>query len=274
MTNIRVSSATLQTVRGGSEGSRLLSSFAVVQAVTRGISTRVRIALVALQMVHGGSSGARLSSAYAAVQAVYTKGVPSTPRQRAWTFDFDGHTFYVLDLAEKGALLYDQTTGQWSQFDTTGHDGHWNMKNGFHWRTGGKVVAGDISNGNLYEMTPQSFLDEGWRPVVYEVRGVIFAADITHHRQYALRLVGSAGRTADGVAPVLRMQFSDDQAQTWSREYVVTLTSDTKQRIQFRSLGAFTAPGRIFRLYDTGGVKFIAYVVADMEVDPSGNASY
>lgn len=288
MTTGRLNSATVQVVRSGSTGGVTDASQMVLQVITGEHTRRIMVgqlvaqiirqgdagavfeaSSMAVQVIRQGSTGARFQTADAGVDVVWTQGVPESDRQRAWFFDFDGHSFYVLDLAERGALLFDLVTQQWTRFDTQGYEGHWNMKNGFHWRAGKEVVGGTVptisANNVVYKLDPGSFFDDGWRPVTYEVRGVLFATDVGHHRQYALRLMGSAGRTADTVAPVLNMQFSDDQAQTWSKEYTVELTADTRQRIEFRSLGAFTHPGRIFRLYDDGGVKFIAAVVGDVE---------
>lgn len=271
MTDVRASNATLQVVHKGTIGSRARISSVTVQVVADVIAEYARISQAMLQVVHKGTSGARTRATDAFIQAVYTTGAPNNTRQRAWTFDLDGHTFYALDLATSGTLLYDLTTQSWTHYETAGFGGHWNMKNGHAWRGGKKVVGGDTSSGKVYYLDVNGFLDEGWRPVIYEVRGVIFATDIAYHRQYALRLQGSAGKLADDLAPVLNMQFSDDQGATWSDEYTVTLQADTRQRIEFRSLGSFTSPGRIFRLYDTGGIKFLAYVTA--ETDGDGNPS-
>ena len=202
-------------------------------------------------------------------QVVYTIGVPDTPRQKAWTFDFDGHTFYVLDLAEQGAMVYDLTTQSWSRWDTAGYEGHFNMKNGFHWRDGKQVIGGGMLDGLLVALNEDSYLDEDFRPVTYEVNGVIFASSEQYIRQFNLRLVGSPGRTGlvDPISPpILNMTYSDDNGATWSDPRAVELSSTNKsQRIEFRSLGAFRQPGRIFRMYDNGGIKFLAYVVADVE---------
>ena len=207
-------------------------------------------------------------------QVVYTIGVPDTPRQKAWTFDFDGHTFYVLDLAERGAMVYDLTTQSWSQWDTAGYEGHFNFKNGFHWRDGKQVVGGGILDGLLVSLDEGSYIDEDFRPVAYEVNGVVFASSETYIRQFNLRLVGSPGRTGlvDPISPpILNMTFSDDNGATWSNPKAIELTSNSQQRIEFRSLGAFRQPGRIFKLYDNGGVKFLAYVMADVEGGEGGS---
>lgn len=205
-----------------------------------------------------------MRTSFASTQVVWTTGSTDNSRQRAWTFDFDGHTFYVLDMGATGALVYDLTTGQWTKFQTEGFDGGWNFKNGFHWRDGKMVVGGYSGFGTLLKLTPDSFVDEGWRPVFTELRGLVSVEGTDYRRQYALRLIGSAGRLTEDESPILRMQFSDDQGATWSEEYSITLETNTRQRIEFRSLGAFTAPGRIFRFYDEGGVKFVGYVEADI----------
>lgn len=261
---LRVGEAFAQTIHQGATGARALLAESTAQIVTFSQAGRLRAGESFLQVIHSGSSGAMARESFGALQVLYTVGVADATRRLAWTFDFDGHTFYVLDLGGDGTLVYDLTTGQWSKFDTNGFNGVWDFRSGFHWRTGKMVVGGSTIGATIRKLVADSFLDEGWRPVTYEVRGLLPVAGTDYRRQYTLRLVGSAGQTADSVAPVLKMRFSDDQGVTWSEERTITLTQDTRQRIEFRSLGAFTAPGRIFRIYDEGGVKFIAYVEADI----------
>lgn len=283
MANLRATGAIVQTVHQGSSGNSYRASGAALQTVTSSVAgrtratsgsmqvvssvigSRVRASTSLLQVVHQGDSGNRYRAAYDAMQVVYTVGFQDVPRQRAWTYSLDGHDFYCLDLGENGTLVYDLTTQQWSRYDTTGYDGHFNFKNGIYWKTGRRIIGGDILTGKVWEMIPSSFLDDGWRPVMYEARGALFTQGVSQRRQYALRLIGSSGRTGDSVAPVLNMRFSDDQGSTWSNEYSITLTTDSQQRLEWRSLGAFAAPGRIFRLYDTGGIKYIGWVEADID---------
>lgn len=258
-----VPTASLQVVHRGTDGARLLVSEAVLQLVSRSVASRARVSDAVALVVHNGDDGAMVRESFGALQVVYTTGSQSAGRQRAWTFDLDGHTFYVLDLDTNGALLFDLTTGQWTRFETAGHAGAWNFKNGFHWRDGHMVIGGKDAYGILQRLATDVFTDEGWRTVEYEVRGLLTVNGIDFYRQYALRMVGSAGRNTAEPAE-LRMQFSDDEGATWSKEFTVELVSDTRQRLEFRSLGAFTAPGRIFRLYSEGGVKYIGYVEAEI----------
>ncbi len=259
----RVTVATLQSVISSVPG-RVRATSASVQLVTASIAPHIRAQQAVMQVVRQGSTGKRHRQTASSLQVVFTTGFIDNPLKRAWWFDWDGHTFYCLDLGNRGTLVYDLTSQQWTKFDTPSFDGAFNFKNGMYWQTGRKIVGGDAQNGNVWEMVPDTYLDEGWRPVTYEVRGIVFAQGNDHQQNYALRLIGSAGRTGDSIAPVLNMRFSDDEGATWSDEFPIELTTNTKQRLEFRGLGSFAHPGRIFRLYDTGGIKFIGRCEADM----------
>ena len=286
----RVSDAHIQIVTQSpaSSGLRHFLTQSAIQLVTQGSPKRMQVSQINAHLVVSSTpkriqaaqmlahiliqnladSGGRFNVSTVEPQVVYTIGVPDTPRQKAWTFDFDGHTFYVLDLAEQGAMVYDLTTQSWSTWDTAGYEGHFNMKNGFHWRDGKQVLGGGMLQGLLVALNEGSYLDEDFRPVTYEVNGVIFASAERYIRQFNLRLVGSPGRTGlvDVISPpILNMTYSDDNGSTWSDPRAIELTQSPNQRIEFRSLGSFRQPGRIFRMYDNGGIKFLAYVVADVE---------
>ncbi len=288
MTASRASQIVAQVVSSSSAGQTMRVSGMIAQAVTEGSVESIRASQIVAQTVGQGTpellrtsqmvaqavvqnladSGGVFRVTQNVAQVVFSIGIPDTDVQRAWTFDFDGHTFYVLDLGAKGAVVFDTTTQSWARFSTAGYEGHWNFKQGFHWRDGKAVIGGGILNGLIVKLVENGFLDEDFRPVSYEVQGVIFETTERHRRQFALRVVGSPGRRAlddNDDPPTLNMQYSDDNGATWSTAMTVTLTSDANQRIEFRSLGAFRQPGRIFRLYDSGGIKFLAYVMADVE---------
>jgi hypothetical protein len=262
--------ALLAQVVTETEPARVFVSEVVSQVIQTSIPRRYIVSEHVAQVIVKNSSttGGVIRVSEQFPQVVYTTGSNDQPRQRAWTFDFDGHVFYCLDMGESGCLVFDTTTGSWTRWNTTGYDGHFNFKNGFHWRGGKQVVGGGLLDGLILSLDPTKVLDEDFKPIKYEIQGVVFFTSEDVIRQYSLRMIGSPGRTYledDLDPPILRMQFSDDNGNSWSTEKTITLTQDAEQRLQFRSLGRMKQPGRIFRLYDDGGIKFIATVVADVE---------
>jgi hypothetical protein len=185
-----------------------------------------------------------------AALVVYKTGTPDEARSRAWAFTFDGHIFYVLDLSEEGTWVYDSTTQQWSQFDSAGI-GRWNMVNGTQW--GNRVVAGDLAGSYVWELVPSAVLDEEWRAIEHVVTGEIETRMREVRAVAAVRLKASVAHLHEEDA-VMRLRFSDDQGETWSDYYDVTLTGSASQTVEYRSLGTFKAPGRIFELSDAAGL--------------------
>lgn len=197
-----------------------------------------------------------------AMLAAYRTGTPDNERRRAWAFDFDGHTFYVLDLGPEGTFAFDLTTGMWCEMKTKGHDG-WNMRAGTQW--GAKVIACDFVNPIVWELDPDQPLDEGWKAVAHTVTAMLQFRFRKAKRQDSLRVTASVGQVAVDES-VLRLRFSDDMGQTWSDYLDITLNSESyMQELAYLSLGAVQAPGRVFELSDEGGLVRIDG--ADVELD-------
>lgn len=195
----------------------------------------------------------------------YGTGVPDERRGRAWTYNFDGHSFYVLDLGEEGTWVYDFTTQQWSRFDSIGHAGMWNARLGVYWAAKRANVVSDITNEYLHFIDPEQPLDEGWRPINYIVTGGVEARNRNFHTQESFRLVTSTGAVADPLGATLTFRFSDDLGKTWRATYTHTVTPGEFQEIAWRSLGTIRAPGRIFEVSSEGGLVRID--VADAEIE-------
>ena len=191
-------------------------------------------------------------------------GVPGQLRQRAWTFDFDGHTFYVLDLAQEGTWLYDFTTQQWTKFSTPGF-GVWNMLNGFAWESNNMVVAGDSIQPVVYKLDPTTHLDDGWRPIQYIVTGGISTGTRDSKSIDTVRLSVAAGYETDPM-PTMTMRFSDNNAATWSQDYPFPLVAGMyNQVVEWNSLGQITVPGRVFEFRDQGGLVRIDSATMQVE---------
>lgn len=189
---------------------------------------------------------------------------PATSRKRAWSFVLDGHTFYVLDLGQQGTYLYDTTTSQWCQFITTGYV-QWNFANGCMW--GQRIVAGDLITTDVWEMVPGAFFDNGAATITHVVTGGVITRDRVFHSVDQFSLACSVGQLQDqSGAATVNLSFSDDQGKTWTVMDTYTLTQgDYSGEIAWRALGSFDAPGRIFKITDSGG--FLRIDGADAGID-------
>lgn len=176
---------------------------------------------------------------------------PPVSPNHAWSFVLDGHTFYVLDLGAQGSFAFDTVTQQWCEFQTAGSN--FNMVNGVMW--GQRIVGGDIATSDLWEMDPAATKDSGG---LYEISHVVTGGLSTRSRTFiscsAVRISASFG-VVDDTGVTFNLRFSDDQGNTWSPFYPVTLTAgDVGSEVAWRSLGSFCAPGRIFEFSDSGGL--------------------
>jgi len=185
---------------------------------------------------------------------------------RAWTFNLDGHSFYVLQLGPVGTYVYDFTTKEWSQW-RSGSLRLWNMFHGTFWN--GRIVAGDIVNPILFELDPGAVIDEGFRPITRIATGAIALRGRKSVSCDALYLTASVGAPSSDPA-TLDMSFSDDQGVTFSAPFTVTFDNDSRQQVAFRSLGQITAPGRIFRFEDTGGIVRLNDVTLMLDGEADG----
>ncbi len=179
---------------------------------------------------------------------------------RAWTYSLDGHTFYVLTLGEQGTFAYDESTGQWSRFQTTGLTG-WNMEIGTTWK--GKIIAADQSNPTIWELNPLSFIDDDYKPQTRVVSGALSMRNRAMIPNYAFRVTASLGvpevpLTAPATEPTVTLEISDDQGKTYQSMGALTLTTDDfVQELQWLSLGTMQPPMRVFRVTDIGAIARI-----------------
>lgn len=189
--------------------------------------------------------------------------IAAQSRRRAWSFAFDGHVFYILDLGVEGTFAYDDTTQQWSKFITQAWNG-WNLTNGTVW--GRRVVGGDFMTGDIWEMQPGALMDNGSVEIVHVVTGGLVKRNRVYSSVESLRLNVSVGQLDDVNGATIQLAFSDDQGVTYTDMGVIALTEgDYSTEIVWRSLGAFAAPGRVFRVTDVGA--FLRIDGADAAID-------
>ena len=230
----------------------LTSGFYALVATVGPAAETAQTPQVAAAAAVSSVKGVPLTSQAVALVA-YSTGVPERNTQRAWSFDLDGHTQYVLDLGTDRTIVYDLMTEQWAQWGTEGYP-VWNAQVGTNWQD--RIVAGDFITPAIYEIKPTGSLDEGFRAVRRKVTGILPSASRNFTSMDALYVMASVGDAQDDFAGTAEMtlRFSDDQGQSFYTFGVETLSStDDSQELLFRSLGSYNMPGRIIEIEDLGG---------------------
>lgn len=196
---------------------------------------------------------------------VVVKRFGGIKRMRAWGFSLDGHDFYCLQLGVEATLVYDLTTGQWSQWASPDLD-HWRVTSGLTWlgmasdtmsSAVTRVVAGDFQRGQLWTVNPDQGYDED------PVTGAETAFERIAIGGLPMRLretmkVGAVYLTASVGSPQLSgtditLETSDNYGKTWTDHGTInTVLADYDQELSWRSLGLIKAPGRMFRITDNG----------------------
>ena len=200
------------------------------------------------------------------------RGRVENRRLRAWTYNLDGHSFYVLRLGERETLAYDLATGQWPEWSSPGHP-FWRAHVGCNWLGMGaasysngaptNIVAGDDVYGLLWVLDPEQGYDESPRTdrpasgfprtvtggVPMQMRDTVPCGAI--YLTIATGIPGVAGAS-------IRLRTSDDMGKTWLDHGAITVTpGDWGQEFAWRSLGLIRHPGRIFSIEDDGATARI-----------------
>lgn len=174
-----------------------------------------------------------------------------------WTaccFTSGGHSFYVLNL-QTTSWAFDLTTGVWAEWQTEG--GRWAGQYITPWQ--GINVVSDYRNGNLYEITPDVYTDDG-QPILREIQSRHVAVDLERMTvdQVALDAeVGVGLSTGQGSDPQVMMQYSKDGGHTFSNEMWETLGAlgEYGKRVVWNRLGR--ARDWVFRFRVTDSVKVV-----------------
>lgn len=117
----------------------------------------------------GGNYKAQKVSTPAVDYALAQLPVSQLKNAIGFTFQFYGHTFYTLvfphtsdDNGPTAGWLYDISTNQWSQWSTLDANGNLaRPRANCHAFAYGMNIVGDYENGNLYELDPNTYTDNG-----------------------------------------------------------------------------------------------------------------
>lgn len=186
---------------------------------------------------------------------------------RAWTMSLDGHDFYVLRLGDASTLVYDTETNQWSEWASEGL-GMWRAHTGMNWLgmdiagyNGGStstIIAGDDTSGWLWYVVPEQGYDQSVREERDDIlftrkfTGGVPMRTRTSLQCPAIYLTAALGYPQVSGTDIL-LETSDDNGRSFqSHGYVSITPGQFDEELSWRSIGLIRAPGRIFRVTDTG----------------------
>ena len=195
----------------------------------------------------------------------------------AYTYQQDGHSFYVLTFPSANATwVFDAATNAWHERAGWANSDFIRHRSNCQMAFNGEVIVGDYENGKLYAFDLNVYSDAGsiqkwlrsWRALPPGQNNLKRTA---HH---ALQLDAQTGvglNAGQGSDPQVMLRWSDDGGHTWSNEHwrSMGLIGQTGYRTIWRRLGMTTKlRDRVYEVSGTDPVK-IAILGAELQISPT-----
>lgn len=195
---------------------------------------------------------------------------PTISDAEAWTYQQDGHSFYVLNFPSAGKTwAFDAITGLWHERAFTGDGVLEQALPRNHCFAFGKHLVGSSFDGNIYQMTPDALTDNGTN--ITRLRRAPVVNSENKRIQFPYLEIDMETGLGNGTSePQAILRFSNDYAETWSNERFASLgrIGEKKKRVIYRRLGQ--ARNRVFEFKITDPVKIS---ISAAYFDPQGDAS-
>lgn len=176
----------------------------------------------------------------------------------AWTYQQEGHAFYVLSVGDR-TWTFDASTGLW-------HERAWRdpVDGRLHRHRGQCQMAfanlnivGDWENGNLYYLSLDAYTDNG--NLIVSRRTGPFVSARTYHMLQVDFETGVGNSVSPGDDPVAILEWSDDGGNSWSNGHSAKIgrIGEYQARVRWRRLGTPRRFGlsRVYRVTVTDPVK-------------------
>ena len=195
----------------------------------------------------------------------------------AYTYQQDGHSFYVLTFPSANATwVYDAATQVWHERASWSDGALTRHRSNCQMAFNNEVIVGDYENGKLYAFDLDVCSDDGaiqkwlrsWRALPPGQNNLKRTA---HH---ALQLDAQTGvglNTGQGSNPQAMLRWSDDGGHTWSNEHWRSMgkIGEHGYRTIWRRLGMTTKlRDRVYEVSGTDPVK-IAIMGAELILSPT-----
>ena len=177
----------------------------------------------------------------------------------AYTYQQEGHTFYVLNFPTANATwAYDTTTGLWGERLWRQSDGQWGRHRGnCHMYFNRKNLVGDWQTGQIYELDLDTYTDNG--------NALVRLRSSPHVTMEMVRVVhsaiqfdmetGTGLQSGQGEDPIAMLRWSDDGGHTWSnqREGKIGKVGNYGTRVRYTRLGS--SRDRVYELSISDPIK-------------------
>jgi hypothetical protein len=221
-----------------------------------------------------GYNGVRVST-HAVEYAIAQYGVISDAL--AYTYQQEGHTFYVLTFPSANATwVYDAATQAWHERAGLTNGEFTRHRSNCQCNFKGSIVVGDFENGNIYTFDLETYADNSaaqkwlrsWRALPTGTNNLKRTA---HHSLQLDCETGVGLNTGQGSNPLVMLRWSDDGGHTWSNEHWSSMGAIGRygHRVFWRRLGmTLKLRDRVYELSGTDPVK-ISIVGAELLLSPT-----
>lgn len=162
---------------------------------------------------------------------------------RAYTYQQDGHIFYVMTGGNlETTLVYDAATQQWHERAALEADGLYSTHKGTtSMYAFGKHLVGDKTSGNVYHMSLDYYDDAGT-----EIRAKrVFTHLNNEGKSFSINELqvdyeyGVGLTLGQGSDPMVWLRVSEDGGRTWGSEFLASIgkIGEYKARCAWRRLG-------------------------------------
>ena len=214
-------------------------------------------------------------STHAIEQAISSYADIST--SRAFTYQENGHNFYVLNFAE-ATWCYDIDTGLWHEraYTNAGTLERHRADTHAFFPSQGVHILGDYVNGKVFIYNDSTYTDNGDAITRLRTAPHMSLENIRLfcHRLWLDMETGVGLATGQGSDPQIMLDYSDDGGHTWSDESWTSAGGQTggigeyKTRVFWNRLGRFR--DRIFRFKITDPVS-VTFIGAYIEVEKAAH---
>lgn len=206
------------------------------------------------------------------------RGYADMSAATAYTYQEDGHPFYVLNFAE-GTWVYDLSTKAWHERAYTNTDGDLERHRAdchAFFPDFSMHLVGDYENGNVYTFEEKVYTDDTAPITRMRITPHVSNSkkSLTCHSLEIDMETGIGLVSGQGADPQVMLSWSDDGGHTFKGE---TWTSaggkvggigDFKKRVRWRRLGSFI--DRVFKIVITDPVP-VTIMNAEIEME-AGNS--